>query len=178
MAMRRNLYAAFAAIVLTACGDPAGSSANQQGLLRFDYTGTLTGSYVAEAPAQDTSGTGSYALARPNLFGYEVVSRGAVQTPPIVRVRMTTDQRGAGAYEAKPICDAADAKKCAYVSIEFPADPATGVRQRYTMVAGMVNITSAGTRRIRGTFSGTAQLNVAREIQVQNGEFDVPILAP
>lgn len=176
--MRRNLYAVLAAVVLTACGDPAGSSANQQGLLRFDYTGALTGSYVAEVPAQDTSGTGPYALARTGLFGYEIESRGAVQTPSIVRVRMATDQRGAGVYEAKPICDLADAKKCAHVSIEFPADPATSVRQRYTMMAGTVNITSANARRVRGTFSGTAQLNVAREIQVQNGEFDLPILAP
>ncbi|HEY7770057.1 hypothetical protein [Longimicrobium sp.] len=176
--MRRNLYAALAAVVLTACGDPTGSSANQQGLLRFDYTGALTGSYVAETPAQDTSGTAPYALARTNPFGYEIESRGALQTPSVVRVRMDTDQRGAGVYETRPICDLADARKCAHVSIEFPADPATGVRQRYTMVTGAVTITSTNARRVRGTFSGTAQLNVAREIQVQNGEFDVPVLAP
>lgn len=173
--MRRNLYAALAAIVLSACGDPTGSSGNQQGSLRFDYTGALTGSYVVEAPAQDTSGTGPYALARTHLVGYEIESRSA---SPMVRVGMITDQRGTGVYEIQLICDISDTRRCAAGAIEFPADPATGVRQRYIMMAGTVTITSANTRRIRGTFNGTAQLNVAREIQIQNGAFDVPVLAP
>ncbi|HEY0025759.1 MAG TPA: hypothetical protein VGB24_22920 [Longimicrobium sp.] len=172
--MRRNLYAALAAIVLTACGDPSGSG-DQQGLLRFNYTGALTGSYVAEAPAQDTSGTGPYALARPHLVGYEIESRSA---SPMVRVGMITDQRATGVYEVQLICDISDTRRCAAGAIEFPADPATGVRQRYVMVAGTVTITSANARRIRGTFSGTAELNVARQIQVQNGEFDLPVLGP
>jgi hypothetical protein len=62
--------------------------------------------------------------------------------------------------------------------LEFPDDPATGARQRYFMVAGTVDITSANARRIRGTFSGTARLSGTREIQIQNGEFDLPVLAP
>lgn len=175
--MLRNLCAALAAVVLTACGDPAGSSANQQGVIRFDYTGALSGSYVAEAPAQDTSGIGPYALARMH-FGYEIQSRSAPQVPPVVRLRMGTDQLVSGVYEVQAICNLADSKRCAYAELEFPADPATGAGPRYMMVAGTVHITSANERRVRGTFSGTARLNVASEIQVKNGEFDVPVLAP
>ena len=175
--MRRNLYAALAALALTACGDPAGSSGNQQGSLRFDYTGAITGSYRAEAPTQDTSGTGPYALARTH-FGYEIQSRSASQVPPVVRLRIGTDQLGSGVYEVQPICDVSDARRCANAQLEFPADPATGARQRYLLVAGTVTITSANAQRIRGTFSGTAQANVTRTIQVQNGEFDLPVLAP
>jgi hypothetical protein len=172
--MRRNLYAALAAFVLTACGDPSGSGGGQQGSLRFDYAGAVSGRYQAEAPAQDTSGTGPYALARTH-FGYEIESRSA---SPVVRVRIGTDQPGPGVYELQLICDVSDARRCANGQVEFPADPATGARQRYLLVAGTVTVTSTHARRIRGTFSGTARLNVAREIQVQNGEFDVPVLAP
>ncbi len=176
--MLRNLYAALAAVVLTACGDPAGSSANQQGLLRFDYTGPVTGSYLAEATAQDTSGTGAYALARTNPVGYEIDSRGALQTPPVVRVRIATDQRGTGGYEVEPICNVGDARRCAHVRIEFPYDPATGTQRRYLLMAGTLTITSANAHRIRGTFGGTAQANVPGAFQVQNGEFDLPVLSP
>jgi hypothetical protein len=173
--MRRNLYAALAAVVLTACGDPAGTSANQHGLLRFDYTGPVTGTYLAEALVQDTTGVAPYAFTRTNPVGYEIESRSA---SPVVRVGMVTDQRGTGVYEVQPICDVSDTRRCAAGAIEFPADPATGARQRYQLAAGTVTITSANAHRIRGTFSGTARVNVAREIQVQNGEFDLPVVAP
>lgn len=173
--MRRNLYAALAAVVLTACGDASGFIDDQQGLLRFDYTGALAGSYVAEAPAQDTAGTAPYALARTNPVGYEIESRSA---SPMVRVDMVTDKRGIGVYEVQPICDVSDTRRCAAGAIEFPADPATGARQRYLLVSGTVTITNASAGRIRGTFSGTARLNVARELQVQNGEFNIPVLSP
>jgi hypothetical protein len=176
--MRRNVYAALAAVVLIACGDPAGSSVNQQGLLRFNYTGPVTGSYLAEASAQDTTGTGAYALARTNPVGYEIDSRGALQTPPVVRVRIVTDQRGTGVYQVQPICDVGDGRRCAHVRIEFPNDPATGARRQYLLVAGTLTITSANARRIRGTFSGTSQANVTGAFQVQNGEFDLPVLSP
>jgi hypothetical protein len=36
------------------------------------------------------------------------------------------------------------------------------------LIAGELVVTSAGGGRVRGTFSGTAQLSVAREIQIQN----------
>jgi hypothetical protein len=176
--MRRTLYAALAAAVLTACGDPAGSSASQQGLLRFNYTGPVTGSYLAETTVQDTTGTGAYALARTNPFGYEIDSRGALQTPPVLRVRIATDQRGTGVYEVQPLCDVGDARRCAHVRIEFPDDPATGARRQYLLFAGTLTITSANARRIRGTFSGTSQANATGAFQVQNGEFDLPVLSP
>ncbi len=80
--MRRNLYAPLAVIVLAACGDPAGSSGSRQGSLRFDFTGAATGSYLAEAPAQDTAGTSGFALARTNPLGYEIDSRSALRRRP------------------------------------------------------------------------------------------------
>jgi hypothetical protein len=172
--MRRHVYAALATVVLTACGDPSGTGGGQQGSLRFDYAGAVSGRYQTESPAQDTSGTGPYALARTH-FGYEIESRSA---SPVVRVRIGTDQLGPGVYEVQPLCDVSDARRCANGVVELPADPGTGVRQRYRLIAGTVTITSSNARRIRGTFSGTAQLNIAREIVVQNGEFDVPVLAP
>jgi hypothetical protein len=105
-------------------------------------------------------------------------SNRVLQTPPVVRVRIATDQRGAGVYEVQPICDVGDARRCAHVRIDFPDDPATGAARRYLLVAGTLTVTSANARRIHGTFSGTSQANVTGAFQVQNGEFDLPVLSP
>lgn len=175
--MRRNLYAPLAAIVLAACGDPSGSGDDQQGLLRFDYTGAATGSYLSEAPAQDTAGTGSYALARTPPFGLELVSRPTPGTTPVGRVRLGISQKGTGRYPFAPVCDILAAAKCAFGRVELTA-AATGTRGTYILIAGELVVTSADARRIRGTFNGTAQLSVAREIQIQKGEFDLPVLTP
>jgi hypothetical protein len=175
--MRRTSYAALAALALTACGDPAGSSGNQQGSLRFDYTGAATGSYQAEAPAQDTAGTAPYALARPLPLGLELVSRPGQGTTAASRVRFAINQKGTGRYPFRTMCDMLSTARCAFGRVEL-SNPATGARATYFLIAGELVVTSAGAGRVRGTFSGTAQLSLAREIQLQNGEFDVPVLAP
>lgn len=175
--MRPTLYAGLAAIVLTACGDPSGTSNDPRGVLRFDYTGALTGSYHGEGASADTAGSASFAFARAQPFGAEIASRSAAETPPVVRVRIALDQRRTGQFTVARLCDLADATPCMAGDVEFPPDAATGARQRYFFTTGTLTVSTASGGRMRGTFSGTAQMHIGREIQVQNGEFDLAVLS-
>lgn len=172
--MRTQLSVLLAATALAACGDPSGSSDDQHGLLRFDYTGAATGSYRAEAAAPDTTSGAAFAVARSVPFGFEIASR----AEPGVRVRLVTNQTRPGRYPFASICDMLAASRCAAGRVQFPPDQTTGVGATYLLIAGELNITSSSGGRVRGTFSGTAQRSVASEIQVRNGEFDVPVLSP
>lgn len=171
--MRPHLFAVLAAVALTACGDPSGTS-DQHGLLRFDYTGAATGSFRAEAAAPDTTSGAAFAVARAVPFGFEIVSR----AEPGVRMRLITNQTNPGRYPFAPVCDMLSASRCAAARVQFPADPATGVGATFGLISGELNITSSRGGRVRGTFSGTAQRSAASEMQIRNGEFDVPVLSP
>lgn len=180
---RGNVFAAIcihlvAALALAACGDPSGTSGGRQGRLRFDYTGATAGSFQVEVSSQDTTPGASYALARTVPFGFEIMSRADSATPSGLSVRLVTNQTTPGRYPFAPICDMLSAARCAAGRLQFPVNPANGVGATFLLVTGELTITSSSGGRVRGTFSGTAQRSAASEIQVQNGEFDVPVLSP
>ena len=161
--MRRNLYAALTAVVLTACGDPSGSSGNQQGSLRFDYTGAATGSYLAEAPAQDTAGTTSFALARALPLGVELDSRPSPSTPAVGRVRLVINQKGTG-----PVSFRADLRPAVYCPLRVR--PGGAYQPGYRHASNVLADHRRTRRGLRGRWPGPrhVQWNGTTERRARN----------
>ncbi len=185
------VLAAFAA----ACGDSTGPGlSGTEGVLRFTYSGTVSGNFVAEGAIDMSSPSGL-----PTSAGAVAMEEGGMFA--VVGVRPTTGNRidmfalslgnmqGTGTVNINLIaCQDIQSGTCPSGVFMLDVDPARAVvapeptlpdTPMYILMSGSITVTSRSATRIRGSFSGSAMstdLASLRMITISGGSFDVPII--
>jgi hypothetical protein len=178
------LSAVLLASLATGCGDrsPAFPAVTgNEGVVRFDYTGAQSGTFLAKGDAVAAG------------FANQAEWAFAQQSPPWTAIRASQVMEGGRqsyfdlsislvAQPGPPYTITVTNTACVPAGcpggiavLEFTTGTIdTG--HRYTLVQGVVNVTSVGGGRIQGTFTGTGQGQGGEgPIQIVNGRFDLPL---
>ncbi|HEX8906038.1 MAG TPA: hypothetical protein VF771_14415 [Longimicrobiaceae bacterium] len=177
---------AAAAITLAACGDSTGNSEASPGSLSFSYTGARSGSYSATGAFRQTSD--STFAKQPFAVGARGAESGFTYISLLSYQPVTAEEgdmalfilpnvTSPATFPLSASCETAD---CPFAALIFDTNPDASEDDSdlYLLESGSVNVTSVSSRRMRGTFSGTAtELFGDASITVTNGSFDVPLVS-
>lgn len=164
-------------------GDGNGNGAASAGVLTFNYSGSMSGSYsangTAKATYEESLATGSFAVAtRIQGRGMGVTAFRRTSGTRGDMVIVVLEGEGTGRYDAAP---SSCGSRCATVMIYFDVDYTKGQQsygRAFAFETGEVQVSESTSSVLKGTFSGRAVelFGEGGEFSVTNGNFSAPVV--
>lgn len=191
MSVRKLLVCALLVSPLAACEEALGPGTPGSSSFVFDYTGVdgePSATFEAEGEVPPDYGQGgippgdfAFAFRRgsvePRLVVTAVRSRSDGRFD-LMTLELPGDVRPGQALQFGPGCAGAD---CARMDVTFGVERATNISQTgCSVVTGSGRVQALTSRRVAGSFSGTATCVGAftGQTQIQRGVFDVSVIVP